>query len=166
MSFPTYIAIFSLSILGLLLVLLRRLPEAARMSPEEIAYIMQTRKSLPRAIVSGMGGIVGKFWTAYLRMPFFTLTVKGVSRIRIAMLKVEQYLFKLTTKIRQRSTAAPRPSHYWQEIYGWRKNLTWRGRGGKKMKVYIPEAERKSIAKELHTDVESLKPEEPSQDNK
>lgn len=157
-----YTTVFSISVLGLLLLLLRRLPEATRMTPEEIAYVMQTRQSLPLAIAGGLGRALGRFWRAYLRSSLFTLIMKIVSRVRIVMLKIEQYLFKLTAKIRQRSTVTPRPSQYWQEIYGWRKNITWRGRGGKKMKVYIPEAERKVILKELHTDVESLKPEEES----
>lgn len=155
-----YTTVFSISIAGLLLLLLRRLPEATRMTPEEIAYVMQTRQSLPLAILGGLGRAMGRFWRAYLRSSLFALVMKAVSRIRIFMLKIEQYLFKLTAKIRQRSAITPRPSQYWQEIYGWRKNITWRGRGGKKMKVYIPEAERKVIAKELHTDVETLKPEE------
>ena len=140
MSIP--VIIFLSSILIILALLLRRLPEASGKSSEEIAFVVATRNGFSGAFLDGGSGRVADIWQAYVRRPALDFLVTLVSKLRLSTLKFEQYLLRLTAIIRERSHGVSKTSQYWQDVQqGWRRTVGW---GTKKIKIkpYTPEVER------------------------
>lgn len=115
------LAIFSLSALGLLVLFVRRIPDVSHMSGEKVSELLLNSQSLSRECAHAAAHIVRVTWVTYVRPFTLLFAVKVISRIRIQILRIEQQLFKIAGRIRQRSLPAPRPSAYWQDLGGWQK---------------------------------------------
>jgi hypothetical protein len=120
------LSIFFLSILGAAALIIRRIPEAQRMEPEEIAGIVQQKKPLVTGMWDAIAHGFQNIWFRYLRRHTLTGMVKMFSRLRIVALRIEQSLFRATSRVRHRTHAPPpEPSAYWKEMHGWRKTAHW-----------------------------------------
>ena len=117
------ITLLILSSLGLLLVFGRNIPKAALLPPEEIAFIRTAQGPFFSYVVWRLSETFSRLWMQTVRPALLLFVVKIISRLRIVVLRIEQQLLKLVTRIRSRSILVPKPSEYWQEIYSW-KNTT------------------------------------------
>ncbi len=138
--------IFSTSILGLAAVFLRHASEAAALSDDGAAHLLQTR-SLTAQAWHALLMRARAFWHTVLHPASLLFAVKAISRVRILTMRMEQMLFKISTRIRQRSLESARPpSAYLRELNGWRKTI--------KIPVKKPGHPRKTTVPELRPEPE------------
>jgi hypothetical protein len=102
----------------------RNIPKAVSLPPEEIAFIRTAQGPFFSYVVRRVSEIFARLWVQTLRPALLSFVVKAISRLRIVVLRIEQQLLKLVTRIRSRSILVPKPSEYWQEIYSWKNTAT------------------------------------------
>lgn len=125
MYMATLAAISLLSITGICALFLRHVREVDRMTPEEVAGVLQRERPLSTQAGEVVVRGVRILWYRYMRDRLFLFIVKQISRLRIWALRSEQWLFKINTRMRERVKVSRAPSAYWQEIHGWRKTVHW-----------------------------------------
>lgn len=123
MTFAFAISFFS--IVGILGLLLRHVPQVARMTDEEIAGVLQRERPLLTQAWEYVLHLVRMAWNRYLREKTFSFSVKKISQVRIVMLRLEQKLFRFATRLRERTHAPKAPSAYWKDMHEWRKTTHW-----------------------------------------
>src|SRR3989344_3942861 len=112
MIFGFTISLFS--IVGIIGLLLRHVPQVARMSDEELAGILQQERPL-----------LTQAWQKYLREKTYAFIVKKISQVRIVILRVEQSLFRVAARLRERTHSPKVSSAYWKDMHEWRKTTHW-----------------------------------------
>ena len=123
MIFAFTISLFS--IVGIIGLLLRHVPQVARMSDEELAGILQQERPLLTQAWEYMLGFVRVTWHKYLREKTYAFIVKKISQVRIVILRVEQSLFRVAARLRERTHSPKVSSAYWKDMHEWRKTTHW-----------------------------------------
>lgn len=118
-------AISLFSILGIISIFLRHIPQVRRMSDEELVGVLQKEPPLLTQAWEYALHLVQSVWYRHLREKTYTFAVKRVSEIRILILRMEQTLFRFTARLRERTRAPKAPSDYWKDMHEWRKTVHW-----------------------------------------
>ena len=113
------------SVVGIIGLLLRHVPQVARMTDEEIAGVLQRERPLLTQAWEYVLNFVQITWNQYLREKTYAFIVKKISHLRIIILRLEQKLFRFTTRMRERTRTTKPPSVYWKDMHEWRKTTHW-----------------------------------------
>lgn len=111
--------------MGIIGLLLRHVPQVARMSDEELAGILQKEPPLFTQAWEYALGLVRVTWQKYFRKKTYAFMVKKISWVRIVILRVEQSLFRVAARLRERTHSPKAPSEYWKDMHEWRKTTHW-----------------------------------------
>ncbi len=114
-----------LSLVGIIGLFLRHVPQVARMTDEEIAGILQRERPLLTQAWEYMLNFAQILWYRYLREKTYAFIVKKISQVRIIMLRLEQTLFRFAARLRERTHTSKVPSAYWKDMHEWRKATHW-----------------------------------------
>ncbi|OGZ46843.1 MAG: hypothetical protein A3J54_00040 [Candidatus Ryanbacteria bacterium RIFCSPHIGHO2_02_FULL_45_13b] len=123
MIFAFTISFFS--IVGIIGLLLRHVPQVARMTDEEIAGVLRQERPLLTQAWEYVLRVIQVTWNEYLREKTYAFIVKKVSHLRIIILRLEQTLFRFTARLRERTHTTKPPSAYWKDMHEWRKTTHW-----------------------------------------
>lgn len=123
MIFAFTISFFS--IVGIVGLLLRHVPQVTRMSDEEIAGVFQRERPLFTQAWEYMLNVLQVTWNQYLREKTYAFILKQISHLRIVILRLEQKLFRFAARLRERTHTPKAPSAYWKDMHEWRKTTHW-----------------------------------------
>ena len=115
------------SLIGICIVYVRYVPRVLSLTAEELAGVLQQERPLLTQVWDKITRSVKTLWRNYLRMHILSFLVKKVYQLRIVVMRAEQALFRIASRLRARSQhgAQVPPSDYWKDIHGWRKTVHW-----------------------------------------
>ena len=119
------LAISFFSMVGIIALLLRRVPQVAEMSDEELVGVLQRERPLLTQAWEYTLGAVRTIWYRHFREQTYAFAVKKISQVRIQFLRVEQALFRFASRLRARTRSPKAPSVYWKDMHEWRKTTHW-----------------------------------------
>ena len=119
--------------MGILLLYLRHIPHVRSLTSEELAGVLQQEHPLLTQAWEKVFRGFRKLWYTYLRKRILSFLVKKVYQLRIGIMRIEQMLFRMASRLRARTLppANTPPSDYWKDIHGWRKTVHWHKKGTK-----------------------------------
>lgn len=120
------VSLFAAGILGIGYILARNIPKAASLPEEEIIFIRTAQGPFFSYVGRRFKEGAAYVWHSIFRPAFMSFAVKSISRLRISILRFEQQLLRLVSRLRSRSALVPKPSAYWQEVYSWKSADTRR----------------------------------------
>ena len=118
-------SIIFFSIVGIAALFLRHVREVAHMTHEELAGVLQWERPLTTQAWEYAVHSLRTLWYRHFREMTFAFVVKKISRVRIVFLRVEQFLFRFTSRLRERTRSPKAPSDYWKDMQDWRKTVHW-----------------------------------------
>lgn len=122
------------SVVGIMFLYMRYLSYVRAMTPEELAGILQKEQPLLTQAWEKITNGLKAVWHTYLRTRILSFLVKKVYQLRIIIMRAEQMLFRIASRLRARSVppaANTPPSNYWKDIHGWRKTVHWHKKEGR-----------------------------------